>query len=571
VGAGASRYERRARAGAVIGALALAGCGRVAPVPPSCEELGVAIEAAGPAERRVLGDAAPYEADRMLAARSDELARSQRARRAAAWAAVARVLRPVPIAESTAVGGADVPAFRTWYDREDLNRMFQHAYEGMGAERRAVRSPFEPSELDATLAWNTRAVDEIVGWSPERFDEYVAGLHAQRQIDGLGGIRRILLSPSAMRHVLASYPQIMRCVAGEHPPAFIDGSASTQSLARLEVDLARCHERLEGPFFVASGSTLSARASADSIGAVDARLAILPSIDGLPGAPRCENDAMVGCTVEGPGPFFVSLHAGARTLHGVLEVEAAAPSRVSPGCLAGPFPSDAVTVAAHWTRADLAMPMPTFDTSARALRRRFDGGDASWGAGDGMADPGEDRIYTMTVPAGPSFRLAGFHIRTREIDTWLNITLWWSPDPDTDFGADRPEAIRALGGPWSSYKMCVAVDYTERDETPGGGFEDDAPTLADALTEVHDRASWCSNPYIDAAPGLLRGNCLGCHQHAMAGRFPGEVALDTLRFPDGARGRTRNNEPADGFWSFEAGDDFGSVLRETISWWDASE
>jgi hypothetical protein len=57
----------------------------------------------------------------------------------------------------------------------------------------------------------------------------------------------------------------------------------------------------------------------------------------------------------------------------------------------------------------------------------------------------------------------------------------------------------------------------------------------------------------------------------MGGRLPGEVALDPERFADGARGRTRNNEPSDGFWSFEAGDDFGSVLRDTISWWEASE
>lgn len=559
-----------ARAGLAL-ALALAGCERASPPASSCEELGVAIEAAGPAERRVLGDAAPYDADRMLASRADELARSQRARREAAWAAVARVLAPVTLAEVTPLGDTEVPAFRTWYDREDLNRMFQHAYAGLGPERRAARSPFDATELDATLAWNRRAVDEIVGWTPERFDEYVGGLHTQRQVDGLGGIRRILLSPTAMRHVLASYGEITGCLTGERPAAFVDEGESSQTIARIEEHLPRCHDRVEGPFFAASGRTLSARVSADSSGTSAARVAIHPSIDGLAGPPRCEADASTGCTVEGPGGFFVTLHAGSDTLHGTLEVETTAPGEVSPGCLAGPFPVDAVTIAAHWTRADLSMPMPTFDTSAAALRRRFDGGNASWGEGDGMADPGDDLIYTMTVPAGPSFRLAGFHIRTRELDTWLNITLWWSPDPDSDFGADRPDAIRALGGPWSSYKMCVAVDYAEGDERPGGGFEADAPSLAEALAEIHDRASWCSNPYIDAAPGLLRGNCVGCHQHAMAGRLPGEVALDTVRFPDGARSRTRNNEPSDGFWSFEAGDDFGSVLRETISWWDAAE
>jgi hypothetical protein len=555
---------------AALTALLAASCAREAPPAPSCAELGVAIEAAGPAERRVLGDAAPYEADPMLSAQAEALSRSQRARREAAWAVVARVLAPVRLSESTPVEAATVPAFRTWYDREDLNRMFQHAYEGIGRERRAARSAFDATELDDTLAWNTRALDEVPGWGPARFTEYLEGLHTQRRIDGLGGIRRILLSPSAMRHVLASYPEVTRCLGGERPPAFVDAGETTQQIARIEARLPRCHERLEGLFYAGPGASLQARVADGTSGTEGARVSIHPSLDGLAGPPTCEAEAVAGCAVQGPGAFFVSLHAGAETLRGTLEVEASS-SRVSPGCLAGPFPRDAVTIAAHWTRGDLAMPLPTFDTSARALRRRFDSGDASWGAGDGTADPGDDLIYTMTVPAGPSFRLAGMHIRTRELDTWMNITLWWSAEPDTDFGADRPATIRALGGPWSSYKMCVAVDYAERDPEPGGGFEVGAPSLADALREVHDRASWCSNPYIDAAPGLLRGNCAGCHQHAMGGRLPGEVALDPERFADGARGRTRNNEPSDGFWSFEAGDDFGSVLRDTISWWEASE
>jgi hypothetical protein len=116
--------------------------------------------------------------------------------------------------------------------------------------------------------------------------------------------------------------------------------------------------------------------------------------------------------------------------------------------------------------------------------------------------------------------------------------------------------------------MCVAIDFDEHDPDPSGGFGDDAPTLAAALVEVHDAQSWCSNPYIDAAPGLVRGNCVGCHQHAMGERAPGEIALDEIRFPNGGRTRTRNNEPADGFWSLDTGDDLGAVLRDTLTAWD---
>ncbi len=544
------------------------GCTPRVTEPPSCEELGVAIEPSGPAERRVLGAAAQYEADPTLAARMEELSSSQRARRAVAWAAIARVLAPTSLAETTPLAGARVPAFRTWYDRDDLNAMFQHAYEGIGRDRRVARDAFTSIELDETLAWNVRAVDEIAGWTPERFETYVAGLHTQPSIDGLGGFRRVAVSPDAARHLLASYDELTTCLDGERPAPFVDGPPSAQLVAHTALALTRCHETVSGPFFAAGGSRLVTHV--ESPQASDARVSIRASVDGLVGdASLCERAATTDCEVTGPGAFFVVVRADAEDVSGSLEVSLEEPERVAPGCLAGMFPLGAATVAAHWERADQGFPLPTFDTSASGLRRRFDDGSYTWGAGDGEADPGPDAIYTVTIPAGPTYRLAGLHIRTRELEHWLNITLWWSPDPDTDFGADRAPEVVALGAPWSSYKMCVAIDFEELDDDPGGGFADVAPTLAASLAEVHDDASWCSNPYIDAAPGLLRGNCVGCHQHAMGERAPGEIALDEDRFPNGGRSRARNNEPADGFWSVEIGDDVGVVLRDTIAAWAA--
>jgi hypothetical protein len=556
----------------------LGGCPTTSPPPeaPSCDELDVVVAPATPPDRRLLGEAAPYAADGMLAARYDELHRSQRARREAAWRVVERVLTPVPLATPTPVSGATVPVFRTWYDRDDVQRLFQHLYEGLGPERRAARAPFEDGELDAAFGWNVHVVDGLESWPASRFESYVAGLD-QVAIDGLGGIRRIGLSPDAARHVVASYAEVLRCMREGAPPAFVDGTAAEQRVVRAPISLARCDEHVVGPFFVASGATLAARlegvspGSEATVGA--AAVAVLASEDGLPGAARCEGEGIAGCASTGPGAFFVRVTASGQALDAQLEVTLSSPAAPAPGCVRGPFPMGAATIAAHWQRADLGMPLPTYDTSGDALRARLEG-DPTWGSGDGAADPGPDAIYTMSVPAGPRFRLAGFHIRTRELDHWMNVTLWWSPDPDTDFGADRPSSIRALGGPWASYKMCVAMEYDELDPEPGGGFEADAPTLADALAAVHEGQggpSWCTNPYIDAAPGLLRSNCVGCHQHALSGLRPGEVALDAERFPQGGRTETRNNAPADGFWAFDAGDDLGAVLRDTVSWWDAAE
>jgi hypothetical protein len=174
------------------------------------------------------------------------------------------------------------------------------------------------------------------------------------------------------------------------------------------------------------------------------------------------------------------------------------------------------------------------------------------------------------APSGAAFVLAGMHLRTRELDRWMHVTLWWSPDPDTDFGADRPDAVRALGPPWDSYKMCVVTDFDEGDPDPDGGFTRDAPTLAAALRAVNEgpgAPTWCSNPYIDGAPGLVRSNCIGCHQHAMSGVRPAATVLDGARYPSAGRRQTRNNFPADQLWALDTNDSYVSIFFETLAWW----
>lgn len=116
----------------------LAGC----PAPPAtCEDLGSSVEAATSEDRRLIGEADPYPADGMIEADWETLATSQRARRAMAWEVVARVFAPVALSEATGVSGT-VPRFRTWYDAQDLQRIFRHAYEGLGPEGRASSRRF---------------------------------------------------------------------------------------------------------------------------------------------------------------------------------------------------------------------------------------------------------------------------------------------------------------------------------------------------------------------------------------------------------------------------------------------
>lgn len=574
--AGASGWSREAPSGASLTRRALAalcvcaalGCSEPPPPPvPACDALGVRVEAASAPDRRVLGLGHEYPADGMLAARWEELRTSQRARRAAAWEVIARVVAPVAPAEATAVPDATVPRFRTWYDSEDMTRIFGSAFGGMADADRRARARIPPESIEAALDANLHILDSMPVWTDTRWTDYVAAIDEPAELNALSGLRRIAMSPDAARHVVRSYPEILRCFRDGSPPAFVDGAPGPQRLVSEPLMLEACQTHVAGPFWVATGATLEARLSGERASEGTVRLL---SGDTLPLAlESCVTPGDLACEATGPGAVFVEVTSAGRALSATLEVTYASPDADFAGCLDGVFPLASATVSQHWQRVELG-PLPTFDTTAEWLSGHLSS-DATWGEGEGFADPGPDEIFTMRVPAGGHFRLAGMHIRTRELDHWVNITMWWSPTPDDTFGADRPAFIRALGGPWSHYAMCVSIDDVEGDPDPTGGFAMDHPSLAAALEAVHDSAaSWCSNPYIDAAPGLVRSNCVGCHQHALSGVQPGEVVMDESRYPDAGRVFVRNNFPADQFWGLDAGDDLAVMISDTIDYWDAA-
>ena len=530
------------------------------PEPLGCEDLGAAVAASSSIDRRLLGLGAPYPADASLRARTGELAASQRARRQVAWDIGARVLEPVPLAEATPIEGATVPRFRTWYDRDDVARVFHRLYERLGPDLRAVRAPFSEASLDEAFAWGPSAIEGLENWPPDRIASYVAALDDPREIGALGGIRRIAMSPDAARHVVRSYAPIVECAQHGAPTYAERPVATTRRLARVPLRLSRCAARHAGPYAIASGEAL--RATLDAGGAT---LRVLEGPSFAEARARCEDAAQ--CTVPGPGVFFVSVQAEREAIEGMLEVELSAPVLEWASCLSDPFPLASATVSIEWRRAD-GLSLSVYDTSAAALARLRE--SPTW-APSGEVEPAPGSIYTVTVPAGPTYRLAAMHIRTRELDHWVYVTLWWSPEPDEDFGADRTPAVRALGGPWSSYKMCVAVDYDELDPDPSGGVED--ASLASSLAAVHMGAggpSWCSNPYIGAGPGLALTNCIGCHQHAFSGVTPAQVMTRPELYPLGGRTRSRHDFPADYFWGLDAGDHLASILEREVSWWDTA-
>lgn len=261
-----------------------------------------------------------------------------------------------------------------------------------------------------------------------------------------------------------------------------------------------------------------------------------------------ETDAVEGAELDGSGPGSALCRQG----------------EPQPECLSGDFPVDAVMVKASWRRVDGTRPLPVFDTSADALERRLTTENAfAWGTPDAYADPSSRDIYTLQLPNGNRYRLAGLHIMTKELDQWFWTTLWWSPRPDEDFGADRPSTLPL---PWRNYKLCAVAAFDEADPDPGGGFDSDHPSLALALAATHASEggpTWCSNPYLEEGEGNAATNCIGCHQHAGTRLSSEQILADAERFPDFGRTEQRAAFPSDYAFAGDTGDNLGAMFEET--------
>ena len=180
------------------------------------------------------------------------------------------------------------------------------------------------------------------------------------------------------------------------------------------------------------------------------------------------------------------------------------------GCFDASFPSTR-----RWSRRSGGAPSSARScrrtTPAEALARRWDAGPIGRPA-TAERRSGADRIHTVRLANGNVFRLAGLHIMTKELRKWLWMTMWWSPDADGDFGADRPADLDRRSV-WRHYKMCVVSAHDERDPSQPPG-----PT-------------WCSNPYLERGAGNARTNCIGCHQHGGTVAQAREIIGDETRFP----------------------------------------
>ncbi|MDQ3368495.1 MAG: PPC domain-containing protein [Myxococcota bacterium] len=556
------------RGAVLVGLLVVTACGDEPDKTAACE-LGTTTSAATVQDRKITGLAAPYVPDLGLAARDGELEGSIAARRAAAWEVVGRVLQPVPLAEPRLADSfpsqPTLPAWHTWYARDDFERMFKQQYRELGPAGRAARAPLD---VAAGFAWNAVALDGMPEWPEQRYLDYLATITTPELASGVGNASRVGYSPGAMGHLLGSYVKLHQCRLAAAPEPYASdpmrpGQVVVQSDA---LAIAACGWQLLGPYQAGSGPV-----KVTMRGDGDADLYVRRGLAPDPQQYDCKaasGDSTEACSVAGDGPVYVAVF-GAAAGEVEVDVEYLQADVVDPTCLDGETPRDGVLVKADFRRQLPGELLPVFDTSGARMRSRLRGA-ATWNS-DGVADPQPAAIYTVQLPtSGQRFRLAGLHIMSKELDHWMWITLWWSPDPDTDFGADRPAAIAALPGPWRHYKMCVTTSYLERDPDARGG---QLGSLGDAVAAVHGGVgapSWCSNPYLEQGDHNAGTNCIGCHQHGGTELAP-QVILDEL--PRFGSTRVRNNFFTDYLWAIKGGngEDLSSIVQAELDYWDAND
>jgi len=526
-------------------------------------------------DRKIIGGAAPFDADTGLAARDEELRTSIASRRAAAWNAVAKVLAPTPLAEpklDPQFGGIrpKVPAWHTWFSREDFDRVFKKVYRDLGPTARRARAPLDAATIDAGFDWNTHALDELTtDWPQQRYDDYVAAVTTQEQAQGLGGISRVGYSTGAMRQLIHSYNQQYGCRVNPAPDPFAPQAVRPGGAvgAVEHMTLGECSWQVLGPFAAGAGDV-----HVTSTGDGDVDLYVRKASAPTPDDHDCKSAGSTStesCTVAGGGLVYVAVF-GAKASTATVTVDYNTEDVATPTCLDGEMPRDAVLVKADWRRVLTGENLPIYDTSAARMRERLAMATPDWADGDGSQNPDSSAIYTVTLPNGNTFRMPALHIMTKELDHWLWITLWYSSSPDTDFGADRPAAIASLPGPWKNYKMCVASAYVEGDADPRGG---QPGSLGDALAAVHGGVgapTWCSNPYLEKGPGNVGTNCIGCHQHGGTDLTPEDI-LATL--PHNGSTRVRNNFFTDYLWAIKGGqgEDLSALVQAEVDYWDAND
>ena len=200
------------------------------------------------------------------------------------------------------------------------------------------------------------------------------------------------------------------------------------------------------------------------------------------------------------------------------------------------FPRSAVMVKTTWMPIDTQLPDP--DTSEATMRTMIRTG--TWPVPPNVT-PGPNAVYTLTSSSGERMALTGLHLVTKDVREWVWVTLWWDPQPNGDFGSDRPASIaRYNNGVWSNYKMCATASFEEGDAEPWSHFSD--PSFQGALRGVHSELDGLIARTAKSWPAEWKA------VPRLAGTTPSASPLKRVRTSSGS---STSSRPPAGHWPTE--------------------
>jgi hypothetical protein len=234
-------------------------------------------------------------------------------------------------------------------------------------------------------------------------------------------------------------------------------------------------------------------------------------------------------------------------------------------CFQKEWPRAAAIVKVAWWNGKSEF--KSFPTDASALKTMMDNPAASWSQ-LAQAEPAPASIFSVHVGTN-RLLMPGLHIMTKDQKDWLWITAWWSAEADSDFGADRPEFVRALGPRFGHYKICAVTRFQD-DAADWETLSRKYPDLVAAFRAAQSGnpgQSWCSNPYLEFGTHNQRTNCIGCHQFAGTDARQESILQEAQLFPKHGSTRQRQSFVMDYVWSAAlGGQSLYHVIDRSLTW-----
>jgi hypothetical protein len=106
--------------------------------------------------------------------------------------------------------------FRTWYGKDDFERMFGKMYADRTAADRKARRPFTAADAKLAFDWNATALGAS---SDKDYFDRIQQVKDDVSVQGLGGNHRVAYSPGIISHLMGEYGSLFDCLPKLEPGA----------------------------------------------------------------------------------------------------------------------------------------------------------------------------------------------------------------------------------------------------------------------------------------------------------------------------------------------------------------